>query len=66
EKLTGKRAHVEHRPRHAADVAATWADIAKAGRLLDWRPATRFRDGVERLVEWYDQQRDWARDVPTE
>jgi nucleoside-diphosphate-sugar epimerase len=66
EELTGSQARIENRPRHPADVEATWADIASAGKLLGWRPQTRFRDGVTRLVEWYRQNRDWAKDVPTE
>jgi nucleoside-diphosphate-sugar epimerase len=65
ERLTGREAAVEHRPRHPADVMATWADITKAGRLLRWKPLTTFEDGVTRLVEWYLDNREWARDVAT-
>lgn len=65
EELVGRRAHLEHRPRHPADVAATWADIGKAVRLLDWRPSTSFRDGVAALVDWYRRERSWAHDVNT-
>ncbi len=34
EDLAGKRASIEYKPRHPADVLATWADIEKAERLL--------------------------------
>jgi UDP-glucose 4-epimerase len=38
EELVGQKAHVEYKPRHPADVLATWADIEKAERLLALRP----------------------------
>ncbi len=65
EELVGRSAVLEYRPRHPADVVATWADIGKATRLLDWRPETSFRDGVANLVDWYRRERAWACDVDT-
>ena len=65
EELVGKKAQMEFRPRHPADVLATWADIGKAERLLGWRPQTPFRDGVARLVEWYRENEAWAREIET-
>ena len=64
-RAVGKEAIARHQARHAADVTATWADITKAERLLGWRPLVSFQDGVERLVEWYKENRDWARDIRT-
>lgn len=65
ERLVNRTASIDFAPRHPADVLATWADIGKAGRLLGWRPKTSFEDGVARLVDWYRQHRDWAKDIPT-
>jgi UDP-glucuronate 4-epimerase len=65
EGLAGEEACLEFQPRHPADVLATWADIGKAGRLLGWRPQVGFQEGLERLVHWYQANRDWARDVAT-
>lgn len=65
ERLADGEACLEFRPRHPADVLATWADIAKAERLLGWRPQVGFEEGVERLVAWYRENREWARDVAT-
>jgi nucleoside-diphosphate-sugar epimerase len=65
ERLAGKEAHLEFRPRHAADVLATWADIDKAGDLLGWRPQVGFEEGVGRLVAWYRENRNWASHVET-
>jgi UDP-glucuronate 4-epimerase len=65
EELVGKKAAIEHRPRHPADVLATWADISRAEELLNWRPQLSFEQGVARLVTWYQTNRDWARNVQT-
>jgi UDP-glucuronate 4-epimerase len=65
EELTGQPADIRYSAAHPADVRATWADIGKAGSLLGWRPATDFRSGVARLVDWYNENRAWARDIRT-
>lgn len=65
ERLAGKEAHLEFRPRHPADVLATWANIGKAEEKLDWRPRVGFEEGLRRLVDWYRENQDWARDVAT-
>lgn len=65
ERLLGRKAQRLYEPRHPADVVATWADIGKATRLLGWRPQTAFEDGLSRLVEWYRENRSWAKDIAT-
>ncbi|GBC84993.1 UDP-glucose 4-epimerase [bacterium HR11] len=65
ESLVGEKARVEYRPRHRADVPATWADITKARRLLGWSPQTPLEEGLARLVAWYRENRAWARHVAT-
>jgi nucleoside-diphosphate-sugar epimerase len=65
EELTGEKAHLAFRPRHPADMTATWADINRAERLLGWRPATKLHEGMAHLVAWYRENRAWARDVET-
>jgi len=65
EEVVGKKARLEHRPRHPADVWATWADIGKAEHLLGWRPETPIEEGVRRTVAWYQEERAWAREVAT-
>ena len=42
----------------------TWADIAKADKLLDWQPAVAVEDGLNRTIDWYEANRDWLMDVP--
>jgi nucleoside-diphosphate-sugar epimerase len=66
EKLTGCRAVQDRRPGHPADVPATWADIAKARRVLGWSPETSFEEGMRQLVDWYESNRSWAREIDTD
>jgi nucleoside-diphosphate-sugar epimerase len=65
ESLTGKKATIEYRPRHPADMSTNWADISKAQRLLGWKPKTDLNQGVANLVDWYHQEREWASDILT-
>jgi nucleoside-diphosphate-sugar epimerase len=58
--LTGQKPQLEHRPAHPADVLATWADISKARRLLDWSPEVRLEEGLRRSVAWYRENRELA------
>ena len=65
EELVGKKAKLSHQPFHPADVRATWANIQKAEELLGWKPQVTFREGITKLVEWYQENQDWVKDVPT-
>jgi UDP-glucuronate 4-epimerase len=58
EQALGKRAVVEFLPWQPGDVPVTYADIAKARRLLGYRPTTPVKEGINRFVTWY---RDMAR-----
>lgn len=66
EELVGKKAILTHQPVHPADVNATWANIRKAKQLLGWSPETTYRQGVSNLVEWYQEHRDWLKDIVTD
>lgn len=66
EELTGATARKMHQPGHPADMAATWADITKTRRELGWAPLTGFREGIKQLVDWYEANRAWARDIQTD
>jgi nucleoside-diphosphate-sugar epimerase len=65
EEMTGKTAAIEYQPMHRADMLATWADISKAKKLLGWKPQTTLKSGVEHLVNWYNKNQSWAKDVET-
>jgi nucleoside-diphosphate-sugar epimerase len=65
ETLTGNTAKIERYPAHPADMTTNWADVSKAARVLDWTPNTGLDQGVAALVEWYNRERSWARDILT-
>jgi len=65
EEYVGKPAIIHTFPAHKSDVRATWANIGKAERLLEWRPQIELREGVHRLVEWYRANRAWASEIET-
>jgi nucleoside-diphosphate-sugar epimerase len=65
ERLLGRTARIEHRPAHAADVPATWADIGRARQLLKWAPVVSCEEGIARLVRWYLDNREWASRIAT-
>jgi nucleoside-diphosphate-sugar epimerase len=66
ERLLGKQANIEYQPFHKADILATWADITAARTKLGWEPAVSHEQGIANLVQWYQQNREWARDIRTE
>ena len=65
EDITGKKANVQYGPANPADMFTNWADVSKAGQLLGWEPQFTMRMGVEKLVEWYNAEREWAKDILT-
>ena len=65
EAAIGREANFRFLPRHRADVKATWANIDKARRLLGWQPQVTFAEGVRHTVDWYNEQREWAKEAET-
>ncbi len=55
--LVGRKAIIERRPAHPADVPATWANVEKARRLLDWTPQISLEEGLRRTADWYRDNR---------
>ncbi len=60
ETYSGKSAKIHNFPTPHTDINATWADINKAGSLLDWQPQVSFEDGIGRLVTWYRENHELA------
>lgn len=65
EDVVGKRANVQYGPPDPADMRSNWADVSKAGALLGWEPQYNMRAGIEKLVEWYKVEREWASEIQT-
>jgi nucleoside-diphosphate-sugar epimerase len=66
EDITGKQAIVERHPFPKADMRTNHADTTKAQELLDWEPHVSLREGVERTVQWYLDNRQWASQINTD
>ena len=65
EDIVGKKAVVQYGPPDLADMRSNWADVSKAGELLGWEPQFDMRAGIEKLVDWYNAEREWAKDILT-
>lgn len=44
---------IQQAGRQPGDVRLTAADLTKSGRVLGYRPATSFTEGIRRFVAWY-------------
>jgi len=63
EKITGKKANITYHPFPKADMQANLADTRKAGQLLGWEPQVSLQEGVERMITWYYEHREWAKEL---
>jgi UDP-glucuronate 4-epimerase len=63
EESIGKKAVVERKPSHKADMKETWADISKAWNLLGWVPQISLHEGIKRTVEWYNHNTDLVKSL---
>lgn len=63
ERLVGRDAQIEYEERHPTDPLLTWADIRKAKDVLHWTPEVHLGEGIRRTVEWYMENREWARSL---
>lgn len=55
EKVTGKKAIIHQQPEQPGDVPKTFADIAKAKKLLGYNPQTQIQEGLKKFYDWYVQ-----------
>jgi UDP-glucuronate 4-epimerase len=60
EELIGRPAVIERGPANPADMLTNQADVSKARRLLDWQPQVELKEGMRRMVAWYQAERAWA------
>jgi nucleoside-diphosphate-sugar epimerase len=54
--IAGKNIAPKFEAARPGDVRDSQADIAKAGKLLGWKPGLRFQAGIEKAVAWYRQR----------
>ncbi|HVM61266.1 MAG TPA: SDR family oxidoreductase [Verrucomicrobiae bacterium] len=55
-KILGKNIAPKLDPPRPGDILHSQADIAKAEKLLGWKPRVNFREGIEKAVAWYKAQ----------
>lgn len=63
EKYLDKKALIDYKPFHKADMKKTWADISKANKLLDWQPIISVDVGIEATVKWYLDNIDFCQKI---
>jgi nucleoside-diphosphate-sugar epimerase len=63
ETLLGKKATIEHKTFHKADIKSTKADISTAKSLLGWEPQTSLEAGLENTVRWYIDNRERVKKI---
>jgi UDP-glucuronate 4-epimerase len=56
EAVLNKKAKLKKLPMQPGDVLQTYADLAKARRLLNYTPKVPFSEGVRRYVAWWREQ----------
>ncbi len=66
EQHLGKKAIIEYKPFHKADILETQANIAKAERVLGWKPQTDVEEGLRKTVEWYLAHQHWLKNISCE
>ncbi len=54
ERVTGKKAIIEQVEEQKGDIKATFADISKAKKLLNYEPKVSIEEGMKRFVSWYN------------
>lgn len=63
ENLLSKKAVIDQKPFHSADVQTTWADISKAKEILNWSPKTTLDEGLKSTVNWYIKNKNWLKNI---
>jgi len=66
ETAIGKSAKIKFSPAHPADMSASWANVEKAKNLLGWSPKFTLDEGIQQVVNWYQQEYEWASQVSIE
>ena len=51
--ITGSRVPPVYEPPRPGDIRHSFADISKAGRLMEYKPRVGFREGLDRTISWY-------------
>jgi UDP-glucuronate decarboxylase len=65
--LTGTRSRIVYKPLPVDDPIQRCPDISQASSLLDWKPRTQLRSGLQRTIAYFDRllsdRSDFAREI---
>src|SRR5262249_49423722 len=64
--LTGSRSRIVHRPLPVDDPIQRCPDISQATALLDWRPRTALRPGLQRTIAYFERLLGERGELPSE
>ncbi|MBF0531857.1 MAG: GDP-mannose 4,6-dehydratase [Candidatus Omnitrophica bacterium] len=59
----GKKAKIQRFAFPKTDVRATWADINKAKKILNWKPTIPLAEGIKRTVDWHLENQSWLKKI---
>jgi nucleoside-diphosphate-sugar epimerase len=65
EEIVGKKAIIQNLLPNPGELQTNLADVSKARQRLGWQPQVPLIEGVKCLVEWYQTERSWAKEVAT-
>ncbi len=60
EKHLGKKAKIDYKPFHKADMKDTWAKVDKAEKILNWKAKISLEQGMENTVKWYIENKTFV------
>lgn len=49
----GAKKELRYKPMQPGDVDITFADISKAAKLFNYKPATRLPEGIAKFIDWF-------------
>jgi len=56
--VVGVKAKIKQLPMQEGDVDVTFASIEKAEKLLNYRPETSFKQGLEKFYQWHQKKQE--------
>ncbi|HOC03254.1 MAG TPA: GDP-mannose 4,6-dehydratase [Candidatus Ratteibacteria bacterium] len=63
EKYLGKKAKVINKPFPQCDIPATWADISKAKKILNWQPIFSLEEGIKKTIDWCIENKNLVEEI---
>lgn len=59
EKVIGKKANIQLMPTRQGEMTLTYANIEKAGNMLNYKPTTSIEEAIGIYYKWFQSQEDW-------